>query len=47
MMIMAKKYIRKKPSIKIRKSKNGLEIVRTLYDEFGNVLKHQVESITK
>lgn len=44
---MMKKYIRKKPSIKIKKTKHGIEIVKTLYDEFGNVLKKQVEAITK
>jgi len=41
------KYIRKKPSIKVKKTKHGLEIVKTLYDEFGNVLKKQVEAIVK
>ena len=40
-------YVRKKPSIKIRKTKHGLEIVKTLYDEFGQVLKKQVEAIRK
>jgi len=46
---MARKptYIRKKPSIKIKQTKNGLQIIKTMYDDFGKVVKKQIEAINK
>lgn len=41
------KYTRKKPSIKVKQTKNGLMIIKTLYDDFGKVLKKQVEDVVK
>jgi hypothetical protein len=45
--LQKRKLIRSKPSIKVKKTKLGLEIIRTIYDEFGKVLSKQVEAIKK
>lgn len=42
-----KTYIRKKPSIKVKQTKNGLQIVKTMYDDFGKVVQKQIEAIKK
>jgi len=42
-----KRFIRTKPSIRIKKTKFGLEIIKTIYDDYGKVLKKQVEAIGK
>jgi len=46
-IISKRKLIRKKPSIKIKNTKFGLEIIKTVYDEFGKVLSKQVEAVRK
>lgn len=47
LMKKIKKFIRTKPTIRVKQTKFGLEIIKTVYDEFGNVLKKQVEAIKK
>jgi hypothetical protein len=42
-----KTFIRKKPSIRVKKTKFGLEIIKTIYDDYGKVLKKQIESVGK
>jgi hypothetical protein len=37
--------VRKKPSIRIKQTKNGLEIIKTMYDSIGNVIAKQVENV--
>lgn len=37
----------RKPSISIKKTKNGLQIIQKMYDDFGNVVKKHVESVKK
>ena len=37
----------RKPSIKIRKNKYGLEIVKTFYNEFGKAIEKQIEAVYK
>jgi len=38
---------KRKPSIAIKKTKIGLEIWKTHYDEFGKVLKKQLDLVVK
>lgn len=38
---------RTKPSIKIKRTKTGIEIIKTLYDNLGHVLNKQIEAIPK
>jgi hypothetical protein len=42
-----RKLVRTKPSISVKKTKFGLEIIKTVYDEFGKVVTKQVEAIKK
>ena len=37
----------RKPSISIKRTKNGIQIIQKMYDDFGNVIKRQVESVNK
>jgi len=37
----------RKPSIRIKKSKYGLEIVKTFYDDFGKAVRKQIEAVGK
>jgi hypothetical protein len=37
----------KKPTIRILTNKVGLKIVKTMYDDFGKVLKKQTEFIRR
>lgn len=37
----------RKPSLRIKKTKNGLEIIKTVYDDYGKVLKRHVELVGK
>jgi len=46
-VLAKKRFIRTKPSIRVKKTKFGLEIIKTIYDAYGKVLKKQVESIGK
>lgn len=36
---------RRKPSIRIKKTKTGLEIIKKFYDSVGKVVKQEVEII--
>lgn len=38
---------RRKPSIRIKKIKDGFEIIKTFYDEFGKAIKKQTDAIIK
>lgn len=38
---------RKKPSISIKKTKDGLQIIRKMYDDLGKVIKTQIEAVRK
>lgn len=38
---------KRKPSIAIKKTRIGLEIWKTHYDEFGKVMRKQLEAIVK
>ena len=40
-------YIRKKPSIKIKTTKGGIQIIKTMYDDFGKVIQKQIEAVGK
>jgi len=37
----------RKPSVSVKKTKNGIEIVTKFYNEFGKVVKKQVEAVRK
>ena len=37
----------RKPSLRIITKKSGLHVVKTLYDDFGKVLKKQTEFIKR
>lgn len=37
----------RKPSLRIKQNKNGLMMVKTFYDELGNVIKKQTEFIRR
>jgi hypothetical protein len=39
--------MRKKPSLKVVELKSGIRIIKSFYDDFGNVLKRQTEFIKK
>lgn len=38
---------RRKPTIKVKKTKDGLEIIKTMYDQFGKVMQKQIEAVRK
>ena len=38
---------KRKPSIAVKKTRGGLEIWKTHYDEFGKVMKKQLEAVVK
>jgi hypothetical protein len=42
---MKRKFVRTKPSIRIKKTKFGIDIIKTIYDDFGKIMKKQVETI--
>jgi hypothetical protein len=42
-----RKFVRTKPSIRIKKTKFGIDIIKTIYDDFGNIMKKQVERVKK
>ena len=39
--------MRKKPSIRIKNNKNSLEIIKTMYDDFGKVVNKHIQTIMK
>jgi len=38
---------RRKPSIRVKSTKDSIKIIKTIYDEFGKVVKKQIEAIKK
>ena len=46
-MVRKSAYIRKKPSIKVKTTKNGIQIIKTMYDDFGKVIQKQIEAVGK
>jgi hypothetical protein len=39
--------VRTKPSIRIKSTKNGLQIIKTMYNGFGKVMQKQIETIPR